>query len=763
VTTKYDLTLVIDGIPVLFGTMSGLVQTDCGFIDSVPASLTSVDALVLDSVQVEGNKLNYDTMMVMPGAASMRLRSSSTWDKFFERRRTPKTRLTALMSPTTQTASVGSSSGFVEEDVCYVDRECILIGTVSAGQLGTADNTRNYAGIDHRAAAHQIGSVVSASPRSLLGKAANLYLWTDEVSPPTFLRRLVLAKVEWDGASNTWDLSFNDAMSLLDKKLCVGFDGDAVSSIALVGSNQKIQFGYDSNDITQWLDTAGADNGALLVTGGDGYLLSPILSYSGGQLPQVSADAAYSEFGDLFQGDSNTSAVGVADAGLHMRRVTLLTDTPMVCALKAMLSEHGDGNNHATYDVLYGYTSAYTGGSGDVLAVNRPEVRMGAGIPASLLNLTTTSPGLLEPGLLAETTDGWQCLLGDKGPEDLLTLLEEVGWADRGQWFFNAAGKLSFKRSSAVYAFTSVAATLDETDILVGSSLKAVDDETEVIHSVKLKLNKEPAGDFMGEVNLIYPRTAETFRDIGRTLEQERKHLVVALPSEPASLRMTSTSQLPGSLEGLRARYDRQFFRRQNGLRKYSLTLPIRFYALTPGDVVTVTHERLKSFDGSTVTAQTFEVTSTGSLDFKAGTMTVEVTETWNGKPLSPTAKVSAWDAGTKTFTFATNSKYGGGTTPGAYFEAGWKVRCFDASASPQFSTASAVLTVVDATDTTMTVDAAPAFAPAAGDIVVQAQYDDADNTSVNPAQAIAQRGHAFQADDNFRLGTANDAAHEWA
>jgi hypothetical protein len=64
-------------------------------------------------------------------------------------------------------------------------------------------------------------------------------------------------------------------------------------------------------------------------------------------------------------------------------------------------------------------------------------------------------------------------------------------------------------------------------------------------------------------------------------------------------------------------------------------------------------------------------------------------------------------------------------------------------------------------------VDVAPTLtggaAPAAGDIIVQAQYDDADNTTANAQQSIAQRGHAFQGDDNFRLGTADDTAHEWA
>ena len=69
-------------------------------------------------------------------------------------------------------------------------------------------------------------------------------------------------------------------------------------------------------------------------------------------------------------------------------------------------------------------------------------------------------------------------------------------------------------------------------------------------------------------------------------------------------------------------------------------------------------------------------------------------------------------------------------------------------------------MTVV--TSSTVTVTGVVGFTPAAGDILVQAQYDDADNTTTNAAQLVAQRGHVFGSDANWRLGASDVEADKW-
>lgn len=101
------------------------------------------------------------------------------------------------------------------------------------------------------------------------------------------------------------------------------------------------------------------------------------------------------------------------------------------------------------------------------------------------------------------------------------------------------------------------------------------------------------------------------------------------------------------------------------------------------------------------------------------------------------------------------------GTTPGRMFAIGWKVKILDKSASPPFSTASGVYTITAVTDTTITVTgAAPAFTPAAGDVVVQAAYDDATSTTASASFAAGQRDHLFLSDSNGRLGASDAPSH---
>lgn len=198
-----------------------------------------------------------------------------------------------------------------------------------------------------------------------------------------------------------------------------------------------------------------------------------------------------------------------------------------------------------------------------------------------------------------------------------------------------------------------------------------------------------------------------------------------------------------------------------DGLRKYRIKLPWRFHTIVPGDVVSVTHEALSDFAGSYLSGTKLEIVSSGSLDLRNGTVEFEAHETWTGKLISPTGKVSSWVAGTKTITLAASAKYGGSTTPGNYFAAGWVVRVCDYSSSPRFSTVSSPHTISSVTATTIVLATSPSFTPAAGDIVMQASYTNATNTTTNSAQTLAQRGYAFMGGSTYRLGSED--ADVWA
>jgi hypothetical protein len=759
-TVQAEAGLIIDGIPILFGTKADLVLTTSSiFVSGAPASLTSNDALARNSVGVEGLELNTKMGMVPPGGASLRIRSGE-WDRYFERRRalatgTTKARLTAAMTASATSCTTSAAGVWSVGDVIYVDREAMYVGALTSSDPSTL--TRNYAGLaGTKAARHQAGARVSKSPRTLLGRYAELYLWINEVDS-TLLRRLKLTNVRWDGKTNEWVLTFKDAMALFDRVIAKGLRGTTLSEVAVSGSNAElVKVGSTWDE--EWLATGSADYGSAYLTNGQDYVVAPIQSFSAGNDPRIPWEYRVSSFLDTLGLYNN-----IEDQGVTMRRVYVLSRYPMVAALKVLLSDRGDGNNNATYDKLYGRTST-GGGAGETLGAYEEEIRFGAAIPEALLDMTTlTSTELLtDPGI-----GEFRYVLGANGEEKLLDFLAEVAWHLQGFWFINSSGKLSFKRLSGVYAATTVAATFTE-DTVLGirreTPYDAVDDETEVVTSIKLKCNWNPAKKgFDAEVNLIYPRTAETFRDIGQAVEFERKTCLVNAPTAAGSLPLGSVG---ATVQEVQSALNRRFFRAQNGLRKYTLILPIAYHQLQPGDNVRVTRDGLKAFDGSSVSSMLLEIVKQGSIDLKTGLVRFEVVETWSSKPISPTGKVSSISgAGPYTVTLATNTKYGGGTTPARYFAAGWKVKFLDQSVSPPFSTESGTMTISSITsDTVLVMTGTIGFTVAAGDILVQAAYATGNDTTTNAAQTLAQHGYSFQGTTGFALGTGTPPAQadEW-
>jgi hypothetical protein len=145
-------------------------------------------------------------------------------------------------------------------------------------------------------------------------------------------------------------------------------------------------------------------------------------------------------------------------------------------------------------------------------------------------------------------------------------------------------------------------------------------------------------------------------------VEFERKTCLVNAPTAAGSLPLGSVG---ATVQEVQSALNRRFFRAQNGLRKYTLILPIAYHQLQPGDNVRVTRDGLKAFDGSSVSSMLLEIVKQWSIDLKTGLVRFEVVETWSSKPISPTGKVSSISgAGPYTVTLATNTKYGGEPAP---------------------------------------------------------------------------------------------------
>jgi len=228
-----DATLVVEGIPFVFGTSEGLSigTTSTPALDIINPEtnpLVSVSAIVPGSVMLGESKLDLDRGWVGPQEAQMRIASDVRWDKFFERRRVPITRLSAAVTHSGGTLNVGSSTGFVNDDIVYVDNEAMKVTGTTATTISV---TRNYQTLTvTRQTSHRAGSLVSIAPRNLLGRACEFRLWLgdgrdSEKQDPLYLS----ASPQYNRNEGVWELTFNSAIKHFDRKCHVGFRGSSVT------------------------------------------------------------------------------------------------------------------------------------------------------------------------------------------------------------------------------------------------------------------------------------------------------------------------------------------------------------------------------------------------------------------------------------------------------------------------------------------------------------------------------------------------------
>ena len=749
-------TLVIDGIPVVFGTQAGIVHDKTGITNPPAAALSS--ALALTTVpKLDGAKLDKDVAMVTSSKTSIAIKLDDAFDKYLERRRL-STFLTANLTAAATTVTVASTAGFTAGDVIYIDREAILMGTVFSATSFTGC-TRGYMSLSTSTGPAQhfgggtvgIVTVVGSTPRFLLGRQAQLRIYAGDTDSADYqdlgaLRLVTSPRHNRD--KGVWELESQDNLSFFDRKTAVGMKGAKIISVTnpnpTSGAATYYRFQVDDQTefTTPWL-------GHVILTRSDDSppFLVPVQSFPTGDI-QVAA-------GYFVDADGHEVSAGGFIGGT-CKRVIAFSDYPIQALLYTMLSRNGDNTNHAVYDALWGLTS-----EGATIAAGQSERRLGAAIPAAMVDVATIS------AFQFLAAPGWNWFLGARGEENLMEQMEEAGWALGGYFLQNASGQLTFKLYDAAYPGTGAATAVTDDDLGRDSPIVSLDDESSVLHTVLLDCNISPVDDkAYAHFSSVFAASKELYRDAnangGGTLQLKRKGLWVKVPGvlnvNPFVGFHPSAAE---HIDAISQRMQRVFVRRASGTRKYELHLPLpKFIGVGPGDRLSLTSSLLNAFDGTAGPASlVLEVTERGEVDFETNRIIFQAEEIPAGKLIAPVLRVASWAS--PVLTLSINTLWGGAGTPASYFRDGWEIELHDRSSVPAFSVVhTSVVTVTSST--ALSLASLPAWTPVAGDLVCMRDFDNAASTLVNTAQSVTQRDYAFMADVNFQLGAAHADANKW-
>jgi hypothetical protein len=767
-TQKLDAVLVIDGVPILFGTRAGRVHDGTGVNEAPTAPWTSVAAIIPESIKLGAQEMDWDSMFVKPAKVSLPIAISPAWNRYFNKRTAPVAYLNDTIAFGDALATLNDASSFSVGDYVYMHRETCKIDGKVGNNIGIV---RNAIGLAGSSAMSHVGAAggtyagyaveVTKSPRYMLGRPATLRIFAGESDADyvDFTGLRISDSPKYNAAAGTWDFTFDDGMSAFARKIASGVVGmpSAVTAANVVAVGNVDQVVFNVTGQSEFI--GGTELGCVLVApnggpAGEEAFLVKVESINTGA-------ATFNVNKGAFIARENLGNIGPVElAGASLKRVYVFTQYPMQAVLKVLLSREGDLTNDATWDVLAGKTARDMTDEGH-------EFAFGANFDAALIDVTTLE------GFKDKSSPGWTYMLGARGEEQLLDLLEEAAWALGGFFYVNGSGKLSFRQWTALYGSETPNYTLTEDNILVDSSKDAVDDESAVLHTLSVKANYQPAsGDSSRTVTVVHEDTKSLYRNAPNsqagTLTLERKALWVAAdnvfdwrpPLGNAPLNTADPKAVRQGLNGI-------FNKRAAGIRRYTLTLPWRYSTLGPGDRLKVTHGLLNAFDGSYVNDMTFDVVGV-QRSFIESTVTVNVDEVPSAKLVAPCLRIASFAAdtpsvGTHRITLSTNNTtWGGGASPALLFASGWTLAVHDRSSTPPFSATSAhVVTGGNGVDT-LEVSGALAFTPTAGDLVQFTDYDTAASTSRNAAQNVVQHDYAFLADDTLALGASNANAGKW-
>lgn len=737
-----DVTVFIEGIPIIFGTRAGLahpmVDLDSNTLTNT-GSLTSVSALKLEDLEIGPSKLDWDLLIMQPASLSWSIPSSTTWDRYFMRRLPESFEASIGYSNTvfniplavTQ-GSVGGPFSDADQhvgDVLYCGRESMLVTAFDSGNFQFTV-TRAYADFPGAQSQHPEGSVFQWSPPMWPGRRCEVRTWLGGETL-SVIYGIIQASPSYDKAGARWKFEAKDTLSMLDRKIAVGFTGgDCVTDF-----RETAISGLPCIDVfptTTWVDEIGDDTaedpGHMLLTDSDGNSgVGPIVQFNGGGT-SVSVRAT-----DV------TPDVDIRKI-CKARRFYLFKGSPMRAALTVLMSKAGGntqsvtitGTEQPTGDRLFGQIFDTADAEDSALSFGQ-EKRFGAAVHKLFLDVWDG----LDTGDLAEAArehvPGWAYALGLSGEEDLIGFLSEVAHAHRGFWFRNYKGQISFRllRTDVPGQTVSGRSTFTATDdhLLRDGSWVSLDDESEAIGTQTIECNWHPVeGKHTAVFNLMDLRAHELYRERANNTKAQRRGLYVQLPGKPRLDLPAGFNITPVHVDAVRAQMERIAVYRNGGLRKYNIRLPWTFARLQPGDRIALTSEHLIDFAGNSLSA--FRVTPLQvHADPKRGVVDAEVIEVRTGLVLPPVLEVASYDAGTKTITV----KNGGtlewdqtdngapvlyvDSSAGSYSSFFDAIALIDESTSPPYNAAEA-LAIASATATTITLSVAPTITPAAGDLI---------------------------------------------
>jgi hypothetical protein len=722
---------------------------------SVVSSRTQHKVIMPGGLQVGESRLDLEQLAEQGASLTVRLRDTSArvLRALFASRTRRQMYLTSSVASTTAmsgsgTLNVSSTTGMSSTGTVYVGAETFTYG----GKTSTTLTSVTRSLYSSRAQLHTGGTNDGAS------------VW---LVPPNWVGRRVTLKacyVQDDGTTSSGESATIGTFRLEQHPRYVGGDEwelecgglhEAYASARCYVGQREAKpkadgTGYEVS--TSGVIDLDASEAFLFAIGGVQTFVRVTYAAESGRVelaPLLAADGSTSITVSLAPGPlpppvfvNGRRQFGVRTVTVEsLQHVAYLTGDPTAIVLMLLLSQLGDGTN-GVYDSLPG--AARTG-------FGLEEWRFGAGLLLADVNVSSFQR-------LSGQGPKWTVLIDEE--MTVADLLVEFCRALRAYWYVDSSGQLSVaklrEKSTASAASTSLTALTDAR--LVEDEQEALEPEqARPTHSAHVLANWDPLSKkYLFEQTVVDVELQALFPEASNVLEVESRFLSVdasSFASGEASAMKRANPMQPNDLLVLLRR----------AMVSSSLThLFLRHVfswqaaGVNVGDVVRVTNARVPDLRGTTIGATTGEgdcLVVGKQLNVDQATVALRLLLLDKGYRLAPVGIVSSWDAGTKTATL--NGSDATGSNPGNNFAAGWSVAMFDVSATPHTE---AALTIASVTATSITFTGAPAFTPAAGDLILPKPTDGTGLSS----SGYTEEDFTYQVPDAGTLGVSGVTDSRW-
>lgn len=692
-------------------------------------------SMIEDSIKVGEESLDLMRGIVQPADFSFAVHDTAAVRSIFRRRGGIETQLVNSLTLSNSQLTLGLTT--LANETVYCDRETIVLGAHLGAGLYQISTRAAY---DSDPQGHRAGQVVSTAPRHMMERRATLVAVLLDTGETKDVRTGVLTSppVSDDGQVN---VTLTDLQTVLNRPLLAGWpevsiEADKIDQVQ-IGALQGLRFTVP--DIRAFTQMPGINTSYIKITAGGKSAIVQTEELFGVNRFEVKWP------GFRIAGDLDATAREMADgtAGeITLRQVWVFRERVGHVALEAMLSDFGDGANHATWDVLPGRSPALTPSTGDLAAR-----RIGAGIPSSLVDVDAF---LQIPGpRLVTFLDEQKSLL------DFLT--EELTWRSGGMIYVNGSGQISWKQWATAVPRAGVASLTVDGDTLE-ANVTSWDDESKIIGRATIQANYIPGErGFTKRLDLQFSDLSEIYGNAQAAIKLRSKSLWMG--AQPPG-QIVSPSESENSL----ATYlDRVRSVDALGGRRIKRRVPLSVSPVTKiADVFSYSDSRIPDHAGGIGSSLNYQVIASAP-DYSGGESLITAREIQRGYLVAPSVFVDSWDGGTLTFTIAV----GGAdaelwdkltATPGLDFAALYRLRIF--RSVDTWATVD-VQTVVAVTNATIRIGAAPPFVPAQHDLLVLTDAIPGDSGNLNQFQADVE-DYAFGAAANGTVGGGTRTGPTW-